>query len=162
MILPFYRTTERQALLLAEAAAWVGTPFAENCAVRGRDGGVSCDRFQAALHTSTRACPPVDLPVLPVEQVRRWGQHHTASRVLAWLELPEVRGRVQRVDDGAEPLIGDLVVIQVDKTTHHLGCWAWPWIYHVAIPAGVVAHSAADPELREMVRAYYRIMEVVA
>lgn len=157
--LPYYRTPERQAAFIADASSWIGTPFSENCAVRGRDGGVSCDRYQAALHIASGACPSVELPVLPVEQVRRWGHHHTASKVTAWLELPEVRARVQRVDDGDAPMIGDLVVLRVDQTTHHLGAFGGAWIFHVAIPAGVVAHSALDPELRDMVRAFYRLME---
>lgn len=159
MRLPFYRTEERQRALLDEVASWEGTPFSENCAVKGRQGGVSCERWQAALHAATGACPELDLPVFGVEEVRHWHEHHKESLILHWLGLPEIRNLVRRVDEADAPMIGDIVVMRVDKTEHHLGVWCFPRIYHVAIPAGVVWHGARDAELRKLVRCFYRILE---
>lgn len=154
---PFYNTDTRRNKLLAEAASWLGTPFAENCAVKGEQGGVSCERYQLAVHAATGACPELQLPVLPVEVVRRWHEHHPESLVMQWLQHPEIRGRVRRVDENGPKMIGDLAVMKVQHTEHHLALWAGDWLYHVAIPAGVVRHSTRDPQLRRAIRCFYRI-----
>jgi hypothetical protein len=160
--LPFYRTEERQRALVAEALSWIGTPFRENHAVKGPSGGVSCERFQAALHESTGAAPHIELEPLPVEVVRHWHEHHSASRIIEWLGRPELRGLVARVDEGEQPMVGDIVVVKVDRTEHHIGVWCESVICHVAIPGGVEARSTRNPKLMELVRCYYRIMEVVS
>jgi hypothetical protein len=154
---PYYSTEALQAKLRLEAEAWLGTPFAENCAVRGRQGGVSCERYQVAVHTATGACPPVELPTLAVEKVRRWHEHYRESVILEWLDLPEIRGRVRRVDEAEEPMVGDIAIVKVQQTEHHVGLWAGAWLYHVAIPAGVVRWSTRDPQLRPAIRCFYRI-----
>lgn len=156
---PFYHTPERRAALMTATRAWLGTPFRENCAVAGLQGGVDCVHFLAAVHAATGACPPLDLPVLPVEQVRSWHLHHAESKILEWFARPEIRGRVRRIDDDEPLLIGDMPVLQLAQTTHHLALWAAPDLMHVAIPAGVVAHSVRDPELLKLIRCTYRIME---
>ncbi len=157
-MIPFYNTLERRAALVIEAHSWLGTPFSENAAVKGRDGGVSCARYLAACHVAAGAIAAVTLPVLPVEQVRHWHEHHSESMILDWLALPEVRGRVRRVDDGEAPMVGDLVVMRVQLTEHHVGLWCGHEILHVAISAGVVSHSTRDPELMRLVRCFYRIL----
>lgn len=157
---PFYNTDARRAAIVAEARSWLGTPFSENCAVKGPQGGVSCERYQIAVHTATGACPAIELPELPVQNVRHWHEHHADSLILAWLQLPEVRGRVRRVDEDEAPAIGDMAVFLFGKTEHHLGLWCGHELLHVAIPAGVVAHSTRDPKLRAAVRCFYRLMEV--
>ena len=158
-MIPFYNSLVRRNVLVDEARSWLGTPFSENCAVKGPQGGVSCSRYLAACHTAAGACAAIVLPILPVEQVRHWHEHHAESQILLWLALPEVRGRVRRVDEGAAPLIGDLVVMKVQLTEHHIGLWCGHEILHVAIPAGVVSHSTRDPKLRKMIRGVYRIYE---
>ncbi|MBI5771925.1 MAG: hypothetical protein HZA93_29400 [Verrucomicrobia bacterium] len=156
---PFYRTDARRAALLQEARSWLGTPFAENCAIKGPRGGVSCERYQLAVHTATGACPPVALASLPVEVVRHWHEHHAESLILGFLGREEVRGRVRRVDDGGPPLLGDLAIFRFAQTEHHLGLWCGHELLHVAIPAGVVVHSTRDPKLRAALRCLYRIHE---
>ncbi|MCX6952732.1 MAG: hypothetical protein NTV51_11290 [Verrucomicrobia bacterium] len=136
MSIPFYHTAARQAALLAEVRSWEGTPFSENCAVKGVQGGVSCERFQVAIHSATGACPPLDLPVIPVEQVRHWHEHHAGSLIMEFLRRPELEHRVRRLEPDTAPLMGDICVMRVGQTEHHLGVWCGPRIYHVAIPAG--------------------------
>jgi hypothetical protein len=155
--LPFYRTPERRAALIAAAHSWLHTPFAENCAVRGPQGGVDCVHFLAAVHAEAGACEPIELPVLPVEQVRSWHVHHAESKILEWFGRPELRGRVRRLDDGEPMMAGDMPVLRLEQTEHHLALWAAPSLYHVAIPAGVVAHSVRDPEILKRVRCVYRV-----
>lgn len=158
MSTPFYNTDTRRSLLLEEARSWLGTPFRENCAIKGRDGGVDCAHYQAACHAAAGACQPLDLPVLPVEQVRAWHQHNASSLIMNWLAQDGVRGRVRRIEPEETPMIGDLVLLKLDLTEHHLGLWCGPELFHVAIPAGVVTHSTRDPDLRNYVRCYYRIL----
>lgn len=153
---PYYQDSARCAVLLAEARDWLGTPFSENTAVKGLQGGVSCVRYLEACHAAAGAIVPATLPVLPVEEVRHWHEHHAESKIVEWLAQPAVRGRVRRVDESEAPMIGDLVIMRVQLTEHHIGLWCGPDILHVAIPAGVVAHSTRDPELRAMIRAHYR------
>lgn len=154
---PFYHTNERQATLLQEARSWLGTPFSENCAIKGPQGGVDCVNFIAATHTAAGACGAVTLPVLPVEQVRAWHVHNPESKILDWLGRPEVRGRVRVIEPDEPRLIGDLVILKLNLTEHHLTLFCGHELLHVAIPAGVVAHSAQDPDLLKLVRCTYRI-----
>ncbi|MES2692671.1 MAG: hypothetical protein V4773_04300 [Verrucomicrobiota bacterium] len=156
---PFYHTEARRAALLEEVRSWEGTPFSENCAVKGRQGGVSCERWQVAIHSACGACPPLDLPVVPVEQVRHWHEHHEGSLIMDFLRRPELQLRVRRFEMDTTPMVGDIVVMRVGKTEHHLGVWCGPRIYHVAIPTGVVWHGARDAELHKLIRCFYRIFE---
>lgn len=156
---PFYSSAVRRELLLAEAQSWLGTPFRENCAVRGRDGGIDCTHYQAACHTAAGACASLELPHVPVEVVRYWHQHHSVSRILEFLGRPEFRGRVRKVDEGEPPAVGDIAVLRIEHTEHHLGLFTGAHIYHVAIPAGVIRTSVRDAKFMEHVRSYYRIME---
>jgi hypothetical protein len=154
---PYYHTAERRALLQAEALSWIGTPFSENCAVKGRAGGVDCVHFLAAVHTVAGACEAVHLPELPVEQVRAWHQHNTRSLILDWLGQPAIRGRVRRLAEGEPFMTGDMPVLKVGLTGHHLSLVCGPELLHVAIPAGVVSASMRDRELLGTAICTYRI-----
>ena len=156
---PFYSTEERQRLVVEEALSWLGTPFSENCAVKGPQGGVSCDRFQLAVHQATGAAPAVEIPSLPVEVVRHWHEHHATSRILDWLHQPEFAGRVKRVDDGEPPMIGDIAVVKLRLSEHHVGLWCGAFVVHVAVNGGVLRTWASDREFMKLVRCYYRIFE---
>lgn len=156
---PYYLTEDHCDALLQEAFSWVGTPFAENCAVKGPQGGVSCVHFLGACHVAAGAIAAVEIPALPVEQVRHWHEHHRESLVLQWLEQAAPSGRIRRVDDNDVPMVGDLAVMKIKETEHHVGLWCGAQILHVAIPAGVIVHRVGDRELMKLVRCYYRIYE---
>jgi hypothetical protein len=159
MSTPYYQSVERQTALRHAARAWLGTPFRENCAVRGLAGGVDCVHFLAAVHAEAGACPLVELPAEPVEVVRQWHVHHPESKILDWLGRPDVRGRVRRLEEGEPLMPGDMPVLRVEQAEHHLTLWLQPELLHVAIPAGVVSHSTRDPELLRRIRCTYRIIE---
>ncbi len=159
--LPYYRTDARREALLSEAQSWQGTPFRPNGKARGRDGGVDCAHYLAAVHAAAGACEPLDLPDLPVEVVVHWHEHHGVSRVLKFFEMPELRGRVERVDENEPTMIGDVAVLKVGQTEHHLAIHGGTHLYHVVRPAGVVRHSVRDQSITAIIRAGYRIMEVV-
>lgn len=162
MKLPFYRTPERRELLLSEAQSWLDTPFRENGNVRGRDGGVDCANYLAAVHAATGACPVLQLEVLPIEVVTSWHDHYAVSRVLEFFKMPELRGRIVRVDDGDASMVGDIAVFKVGKTEHHLALDCRFHLYHVARPAGVVRVNWRDRSIANRISAHYRIVEEVS
>lgn len=162
MRLPYYRLSERRQRLSTEARTWIGTPFRENSAIKGRQGGVDCRHFLHECHVATGACPRFYMDVLPVEVVRHWHEHHAVSQILAWLNAPELRGLVVRVDEDDEPQIGDITIIETQRAAHHVGLWCGAGVLHVAIPAGVIENSAADPDFMRLVKCHYRLMEEVA
>ncbi|WP_221029893.1 hypothetical protein [Actomonas aquatica] len=159
---PYYRTAERRERLLSEARSWVGTPFRENAAVKGPTGGVECRHFQHECHVAAGACPRFHMDVMPVEVVRHWHEHHAVSQILSWLNAPELRGLVMRVDEEDAPAIGDITIIETQRAAHHVGLWCGHEVLHVAIPAGVVSHSTHDPDFMRLVKCHYRLMEDVA
>lgn len=156
---PYYSTPERRAALIEEARSWLGTPFRENCAVKGKQGGVDCTRFVHAVHTACGACENVVLEVLPVEWVRSWHTHHTQSRILDFFGQPEVRTRLRRLDEDESRIAGDMAILKIDQTEHHVALCCGHEFLHVMISAGVVSHSIHDKELMGYVRSYYRIYE---
>lgn len=155
---PFYGTPERQAAFLAEAWSWLGTPFRENSAVKGPEGGVDCVRFAMAVHEACGAVAGAKIEVMPVEWIRGWHQHHPESRVLDFFQQPSIRRRLKRVEtDEDQPMVGDIVALQVGQCVHHVGLWCGPEVLHVAIPVGVVRISAGDPLLVKHQAKYFRI-----
>lgn len=162
MRLPYYRIFERRERLLNEARSWVGTPFRENSAVKGPQGGVECRHFVHECHVVGGGCERYHMDVMPIQVVRHWHEHHAISQILAWLNAPELRARLSRVDEAAAPMIGDITIVETQRAAHHMGLWCGHEVLHVAIPAGVVAHSTRDPDFMRLVRCHYRLMEEVA
>lgn len=160
---PYYHNEARRAWLIHEATSWLGTPFAENCEVKGPQGGVDCRHYLYAVH---RECGALSadfwMPKLRVEVVRRWHEHHEHSLLLAGFARPELRERIRLLDEAEEPMIGDVIVLKIEQTEHHLALWCGDRAYHVAIPTGVIFHSTRDPQFSKLVRFRYRIMEPAA
>lgn len=155
---PFYHTRERQSRFLAECHSWLRTPFSPNCKVKGLSGGVDCVRFAAAVHVATGALARIEIPVLPVEWIRSWHEHHAESRLIEFFRQPAIAARLQRIED--EPMIGDVAVLRHGLSEHHVALWAGPMAYHVSIRAGVLAVSTAKPDFLRLIRGFYRIHEL--
>jgi len=92
MRLPFYRTAARREALLNEARSWLDTPFRENSAVKGKQGGVECRHFLHECHVVGGATERIEIPVKPVEVVRHWHEHHAVSLMMDWLNDPSIVG----------------------------------------------------------------------
>ena len=149
--------------LKVAALGWCGTPFRENAAVRGADGGVDCIHFLHEIFVEVGVCERMELANRPVEVVRHWHDHHAVSLITNWLGSPELRGRLIRMDDGfGLRQTGDLIAMQIGQTEHHIGVVIGSEIWHVARPAGVVVHSLRDSEISKLIRTTYRLMEVSA
>ena len=157
--IPFYASLERQGQFLTEARSWLGTPFSENCAIKGKQGGISCRHYVTLVHINCDALPSVALVDYPVEVVRHYHEHHTQSLILAALAKPELSGRVRRIDDGDAPMVGDIAVLRFAQTEHHMGLWCGAEILHVSTSAGVIRHSTCHPEVQKALRCCYRIYE---
>lgn len=102
----------------------------------------------------------ITLPDLPVEAVRHWHEHHAESKIMDWLGAPVLRGRVRRLDEEEAPQCGDMAVLRIGLSEHHVGLWLPPLFAHVAIPCGVIMTSIHDPSLRRLVRCFYRLYDV--
>jgi len=158
MSAPFYSTSERQASFLAEARSWLGTPFAENVAVKGSHGGVSCVHYIVAVQVACGAWPTLTLPAQPVEVVRAWHEHHSVSKILDFMARPEIRARLRKVDEDDRPLIGDIAVMQIDHSTHHLALYGGHELFHVTTRTGVISTSSRRGDAAAKIRSFYRIV----
>lgn len=117
------RTPAELAALEAAAAAWEGTPFCANSAVRG--GGVCCHRLCAAIYSDAGWVPALTVPAgSPTGQGRA---------MVAWLDGEEGRRVFARVSV-MEP--GDLVGFRIHGEVRHLG---------VILPGFRMAHSTIGP-----------------
>jgi hypothetical protein len=154
---PYFSTTARQAAFLEAAWSWLGTPFSENCAIRGRQGGVDCVRLAAEVLAAAGALSRLELPVLPVEWVRSWHAHHAESRLLEFFAQPVIRERLRRVHASDEPIIGDIAVLKFRQTENHVALWCGDHAVHTSIHAGVIRTSTANPSFSRAIRAFYRV-----
>ncbi len=59
---PYFNTPFRVARLRAVAEGWNGTPYCQNSAVRGRQGGVSCHNLIARVLIESGALPEFTPP----------------------------------------------------------------------------------------------------
>lgn len=111
---PFFQAPDRQAALEAAAAAWVGTPFMPNGAVRG--AGVSCQKLVGEIY---KACGflPVDFKI--DDGPMDWGHAHTAEESLIAQFVAKQKDRMQEV--GAPAVAGDLVGFRIGGCIQHLG-----------------------------------------
>ena len=108
--LSWFDSDEKIALLEADALSWVRTPFIENCAVKGRNGGVSCHTLAAAIYRAVGFLPSDFTPP------RGYVHKLTKSAPEAILDFvdadPSVAGLFSRVEDLKVPLPGDLIALK--------------------------------------------------
>ncbi|MBI5692590.1 MAG: C40 family peptidase [Verrucomicrobia bacterium] len=149
-----YFSDRSHVLALAAACTnWLGTPFRARSVVRGPGGGVDCAGFVGAVFAEIGAIPlAVAVPPYEVNHA----EHSDQSLLRAWFELPAVRVRVRRVDEGEEHLDGDLVFPRVGRCEHHLGIRIGALVWHVARPSGVCAMTLAQLQLAP---SRYRLLE---
>jgi cell wall-associated NlpC family hydrolase len=115
MIPSYFNSQERIAALEIEGRSWVGTPFVENSAAKGRDGGVSCHFLAAAIYRETGA--------LPKDFVAPRGTARGLKRgpALAMIDFVDASlgDRFDPVESG--PQAGDMIVIAEDERAKHVG-----------------------------------------
>lgn len=91
---------------------WVGTPWCDDSAVRGR--GACCHRLVAAVYAEAGWLPQLDLPGGPATGAR-WMD---SSPILEWFQGDGARWFSEVAIPDAEP--GDALLVKVRRIAHHL------------------------------------------
>lgn len=159
MSTPFFNTIGRQAAFLDEAWSWIGTPFSENCEVKGAKGGVDCVHLAAGVFFAVGALRRFELPVLPVEFVRSAHVHSAESRLLEFFALPAIREHLKRIPAADEPKIGDVAVLKFKQSENHVALWCGDHAIHASTHAGVIRTSTSNPDFLSSIRSFYRVHE---
>lgn len=125
--------TEGRRLLLARAAAWLGTPWQHNQCVRG--AGVDCAQLVKAVYVEAGVVPDFDVDAYPMDFML----HQDAERLCASIEANGGR-QVER----AAP--GDIVVWRFGRSFSHAGLVVeWPGrVIHAFRPWGGVVETPFD------------------
>lgn len=148
----FYDAPEAIRALEAEAASWIGTPFAPHAAVMG--AGVDCVRLAAALYLATGALR--EAPAWPKYRVDS-GKHRDRSALLEWLENSP---RFRRLEEGAAAGAGDLAVYIIGRSVHHAAVILNPrTLIHVLEEANVVYGDPTDSTLSSRLHSIWRPLQ---
>lgn len=126
---------ERSAVI-AEAKAWIGTPYHSNAAIRG--AGADCALMPLAVY---RAVLPRLPKIEPPRYVEQWHLHRGEEMYLDY-----VRALGGRQVDQPEP--GDFALFRQGRLySHGAIVVAWPRIIHAVNVSGVI-HADAEQEAR--------------
>jgi cell wall-associated NlpC family hydrolase len=118
--LPFYSGDWIVQRLCADAAGWVGTPFAAHSQVRG--AGVDCIHLCAALYEATGFLDGFKPPAYAIDA----GNHNAESQILEWLATNR-QFRPVFARDADQPAAadllqpGDLLLFRIAAVEHHCG-----------------------------------------
>jgi NlpC/P60 family putative phage cell wall peptidase len=117
--------THSRAAVLAEARAWIGTPYHHQADVKG--AGVDCGMLLIRVFADLGLVPDFDPRPYAVD----WHLHRDEERYLGFL------GQYVRPVETPEP--GDIVMFRYGRTFSHGGIvTAWPAIVHASWPARLV------------------------
>jgi len=109
----FTTELEQRAAVIAEAKAWIGTPFAQNAALKGI--GVDCGRFLSEVYGACGFPVPQDIAHWPKD----WMMHVSDERYLSIIE--QFATRVE------SPQTGDAVIFRMGRVFSHGGIIvSWP------------------------------------
>lgn len=115
---PFFDAADRRDMLLAEVAAWIGTPFKAHQAVKGVAADCVC--MTAEIMVACGLIAGYEFPRYSLD----WAKHHDRSLVIEWLDACP---QVQRMPDGdPEQLrgvarLGDVLGFKIGRCVHHAG-----------------------------------------
>lgn len=154
--MPTHPTTVTRAQVVAEARAWIGTPYHHGQLVKGRAGGVDCAMLMAGVYCNVGYLPPFDVAHYPPD----WFLNHRAERYLA-VVLEHSREIAE-----AEAGPGDVALFCLGKDRARYAHGAivdadgLPNIIHANSAAGVVMPDiAGNGKLRDMPRRYFSIWD---
>lgn len=147
------RSESRLADLDHAAAAWVGTPWADDSAVRGR--GACCHRLVAAIYAEAGWLPPMPVPGGPA-LAAAWRDQ---SPMLDWF-LSDGREWFHQVPVDTLSA-GDAVLIRVRRIPYHLAILlGGQRLVHVTHEHGVRIIQASPAWIRH-VDHVFRPIEIV-
>ena len=115
----------RRTVVIAEAMAWLSTPWHHAARVRG--AGVDCGLFLAAVYEAAGVAPHIEPDQYPADWML-----HTSQEIL----LDQVQAYAHEV---AAPRPGDIALWQIGRTWSHAAIVvAWPRVIHALQGVGVV------------------------
>jgi NlpC/P60 family putative phage cell wall peptidase len=124
-----------RAAVVAEAEAWLGTPFHHEARVKG--AGVDCAQLLAGVYHNAGLIPNLNISHYPHD----WHMHRDAERYLATVFQYAVE--VQGLEDRT-PLPGDIVVFRFGRTfSHGAIVTAWPMVIHAYVGKAVSAEDVS-------------------
>lgn len=138
---------QRQAVL-AEAVAWLGTPYHHKAMLRG--AGVDCAMFLVAVYSAAGLIPrEIDIGDYPPD----WMLHRDEERYL--------RHVLDYAVEVAAPLPGDLVVYKFGRTfSHGAIVLDWPRIIHAHYRSRAVVYGEGDQaDLAERSRSFFTLKQ---
>jgi len=127
----------QRAAVVAEARAWIGTPFHHAARIKG--AGVDCLMLLAEVYERVGVAGHI----VPPFYVPDWHLHRDAERYLEGLM------RYARPIDG-DPLPGDIALFRFGRTfSHGTIVIAWPRVIHAYWHSGVIWGDATLYPLKD-------------
>jgi cell wall-associated NlpC family hydrolase len=124
-MIPTAQEISQRAAVVAEACAWIGTPYQHQADVKG--AGVDCGMLLVRVFVDCGLVPPFD----PRPYSNDWYMHRSEEKYLGFV--------LERVAEVEQPLFGDVAVFRHGRTYSHGGVViGWPLIVHASAPAGCV------------------------
>lgn len=143
MIDPF---AENRARVVAEAEAWLRTPYHASARVKGV--GVDCAQLPMAVYFAAGEAPRIAASYAP-----DWHLHRNEELYVEWVL------RYAREIEEAEVGPGDMVLWKFGRTFSHGAIVKdWPTCIHAAIGVGVtLVDAAGDEELRTRPKRFFSV-----
>jgi cell wall-associated NlpC family hydrolase len=135
----------QRAAVIAQARAWLGTPYHHAGRVRG--AGADCATLPAEVYAAAGMIPPLTLEHYPPD----WHLHRSAERYLA-----HVLAHAREVSAPSGP--GDFVLYRWGRAfAHGAIIVAWPEIIHAVIQVGVILDRGDDGRLKGRERKFFTL-----
>lgn len=129
----FAAVLRERFVVVAEAGAWLGTPFHHHAAVKG--SGVDCAHLAAAVYETAGVLEDGKIGFYAQD----WFQHEDAERLLE--RVSQFCAKVE------EPEPGDLALFAFGRASAHVGIvTSWPEMIHADRTFGEVMTHVVEPE----------------
>jgi cell wall-associated NlpC family hydrolase len=139
---------ERQrAAVVAEARAWLGTPYHHAARIRGV--GADCATMPAEVYAAAGVIPPIAIEHYPPD----WHLHRDVERYLEYV--------TRCATEVAAPTgPGDFVLYRWGRAfAHGAIIVAWPQIIHAVVHIGVILDDGEDGRLKGRDRRFFTLWE---
>lgn len=123
---PIMTEKEGRAAVVAEARSWVGTPYADNCGLKG--AGTDCGQILIKVFAAAGLIEDFSTGYYAP-------QHHMHSTEERYLSF--IMARAREIEGSPKP--GDIVMFKLGKVFSHGGIIiGWPMIVHALRPGGTM------------------------
>ena len=123
-----------RAAIVAEARAWIGTPFHHQARLKGV--GVDCANLLVGVYSAVGAVPAISLDHYPPD----WHLHQDTPRFMAYLLQ-----YAEPIPASEQPQPGDIAMFRYGRQAAHGAIVsAWPLVIHAWLDVGRVVETEAD------------------